>query len=146
VNKMKCDIWPVNPGTYTVPEYGGRVPPELVGGACNVCQALFYPKPKYCPTCLGKIVEKTVGGSGRVHSLTVIRTKPPLGLPQPYSVGYVDLDKTGLRVFGLLDPEQISEMKLGSRVRLSVRELGHDGRGKPRLRPIFTLSAENGAA
>ena len=83
-----------------------------------------------------------MGGRGRVHSLSVIRIKPPLGLPRPYSVGYVDLAKTGLRVFGLLDPEQINQMKIGDRVCLSVRELGHDNQGGPGLRPVFTLMPE----
>lgn len=135
-------IPPVNPGTYTLPEEGGT-PPELLGGFCPLCRASYYPRPKYCPTCLGGIRGKAVGGRGKVHSLTVVRTKPPLGLPQPYCVGYVDLDPSGLRVFGLLDPEQIGKIKIGDRVCLSVRALGHDGRGgDPRLRPVFTLTAE----
>ena len=137
----KKEIPPVNPGTYTLPE-DGETAPKLLGGFCQVCHAFYYPIPKYCPNCVGEIGEKAVGDRGRVHSLTVIRAKPPLGLPQPYSVGYVDLDETGLRVFGLFDPEQINEMKIGDHVCLSVRELGHDGRGAPRLRPVFTLIAE----
>ena len=132
------DIVPVNPGTFTLPEVGGRAP-ELVGGFCSLCRASYYPRPKYCPRCLGDTVEQTVGGLGKIYSLTIIRTKPPLGLPDPYGVGYIDLVETGLRVFGLLNPEQLAEMKIGDCVRLSVRELGHDGRGEPRVRPIFTL-------
>lgn len=137
----KNEILPVNPGTYTLPE-DDEIPPEFLGGFCCVCQASYYPKPKYCPTCTGEVVKKTVGNSGRVHSLTVIRVRPPFGFPQSYSVGYVDLDQTELRVFGLFDPEQINEIKIGDHVCLSVRQLGHDGRGAPRFRPIFTLMTE----
>jgi uncharacterized protein len=137
------DIPPVNPGTFTVPEEQGT-PPQLVGGACKACRAYYYPRPKYCPACLGRTEEKRLGGKGRVHSITVIRTKPPFGLPQPYSVGFVDLDGTGLRIFGLMDPEQIGEIGIGDRVRLCVRELGHDGLGEPRIRPLFTSESEVG--
>jgi uncharacterized protein len=116
-------------------------PPELVGGFCPLCRAYYYPKPKYCPVCLGEITVKPVGRCGTIHSLTIVRTRPPLGLPQPYGVGFIDLAETGLRVFSLLDPDQLQEMRIGDRVCLSVRELGHDGRGEPRVRPVFSLEA-----
>lgn len=134
----KNEALPVNPGTYTLPG-NGQTPPQLLGGFCDVCQAFYYPMPKYCPNCVGKTLKRTVGNRGRVYSLTIIRVKPPFGLPQPYSVGYVDLDQTGLRVFALFDPQQINEIKLGDPVGLTVRQLGHDGCGAPRLRPVFTL-------
>lgn len=143
--EIEADILPVNPGTYTIPEEG-HIPPELVGGFCRVCGVDYFPRPKYCPRCLGEVEEKSLGGTGTVHSLTVIRTKPPFGLPQPYSVGIVDLEGSGLRVFGLLDPQQIGDVRIGDSVRLCVRELGHDGRGEPRLRPLFTLRTEGGGA
>jgi uncharacterized OB-fold protein len=139
------DVPPVNPGTYTVPE-DGKTAPALLGGFCRECQAVYYPRPKYCPVCLGITLQKSLGGVGTVHSLTVIRTKPPFGLPQPYCVGYIDLDKSGLRVFGLFDPGQIDELRIGDRVCLCVRELGHNGRGEPRLRPLFTLKEGCGEA
>lgn len=136
------EIPPVNPGTFTMPE-DGEAAPELVGGFCPACGSAYYPRPKYCPSCLGDTVEKAVGGRGKIHSLTVIRTRPPLGLPQPYGVAYIDLFETGLRIFGLLDPEKLQVMKIGDSVCLSVRELGHDGRGEPRVRPVFILEQEN---
>jgi len=131
----------VNPGTFTIPE-DGREAPELVGGYCPSCRISFYPRPRYCPSCLKEPVKKGVGGCGKIHSLTMIRTRPPLGLPQPYGVAYIDLSQTGLRVFGLLDPDQMHDMRIGDMVCLSVRELGHDGRGEHRLRPVFALERE----
>ncbi len=134
---------PVNPGTFTLPGDGGRGP-ELVGGFCPLCGKSYYPRPKFCPGCLGEVLEKAVGDRGIIHSLTVIRTRPPLGLPQPYGVGYIDLAETGLRVFGLLDPERLMEMRIGDHVRLTVQKLGHNGRGEPRVRPVFALAQEGG--
>ena len=71
----------------------------------------------------------------------MVRTKPPLGLPQPYGVGYVDLEGespgSGLRVFCLFDPDGMDQLKIGSEVTLRVAPMGHDGRGGARLRPFF---------
>lgn len=134
---------PVRTGLFTQegPEGSG---PSLLGGYCPVCGSHHFPRPKFCPRCLGALEERPVGGRGRIHSFTVVRAKPPLGLPQPYSVGYVDLDRTGLRVFCLLDPERIEELRVGARVRLEAGVLGHDGRGGPMLRPYFTPEEPTG--
>lgn len=141
MNEENTDaIQPVNPGTFTVPGDAGT-PPELLGGYCRTCRRPYYPRPRYCPSCLQEVEIHPVGGRGSVHSFTVVRTKPPLGLPQPYCVGYVDLDDTGLRVFGLLDPERLEDLALGASVHLTVRPMGHDGRGEARLRPCFTPDA-----
>jgi uncharacterized protein len=111
--------------------------PQLMGGFCPTCDRRSFPRPAYCPECLEPPQECGLGSEGTLYSFTVVRTRPPLGLPQPYGVGHVDL-KSGPRVFCLLDPDCIDRLRLGGRVRLAVRPLGHDGRGSPRLRPYFT--------
>jgi hypothetical protein len=50
---------------------------------------------------------------------------------------------TGQRVFGLLDTKDIDHLKIDAPVVLSVKSLGHDGKGSPRLRPCFKLQAKN---
>ena len=85
-----------------------------------------------------------LGSRGRIYSFTVVRTKPPLGLPRPYAVGYVDLDGSGLRIFSLLDPAQVERFRIGAPVRLAARPLGEDGHGNPRLRPYFTITDAEG--
>ena len=88
--------------------------------------------------------EVDLGSEGTLYSFTVIRTKPPLGLPQPYSVGFVDLKKgKDLRIFCLLDPMAIDRLRIGLPMRLAVAPLGHDGRGSPLLRPYFTIKDDN---
>ncbi len=145
MEEEKTSIIPaVNPGTFSVPEDGAF--PELLGGYCPACGTYHYPRPRSCPSCLGAIKSRPVGSRGRIYSFTVVRTKPPLGLPEPYSVGLMDLDETGLRVFGLLEPERIEDLSLGARVRLTVRALGHDGQGETRLRPCFVLDDTKGGA
>lgn len=143
---MNCepihDIPPMATGVFTLPPYVQN-PPQLLGGFCPACHRYYFPRPKYCPCCLGSVEEISIGSEGSIYSFTVVRTKPPLGLPQPYSVGYVDMAENGLRIFCLLDPSVINQLRLGSLVMLAVGSLGHNGRGEPRLRPYFTLRTGN---
>jgi len=131
------NILPVAPGIFTLPPYD-QIQPKLLGGFCPACNRYYFPRPRYCRSCLGQTEETPLSSKGVIYSFTVIRRKPPLGLPEPYSVGYVDLEESGLRVFSLLDPESIDQLRIGLKVRLVVEPLGHDGHGSPRLRPYFT--------
>ncbi|MBE9486352.1 MAG: OB-fold domain-containing protein [Chloroflexi bacterium] len=131
------DIPPVAPGIFTLPPYD-EASPTLLGGYCPDCDRRYFPRPKHCPGCLGPIQETTVGSAGTIYSYTIVRIKPPLGFPSPYSVVYVDLAESGLRVFGLFDPEAIDQLRIGLEVNLAVEPLGHNGQGEPRLRPYFT--------
>ncbi len=128
---------PVAPGIFTLPPYD-ETPPELIGGYCRKCNERFFPCPTYCKSCLGSVDKVGVGRDGRIYSYTVVRIKPPLGLPSPYSVGYIDLDESGLRIFCLLDSAEINRLRIGMAVELAVDVIGHDGHGVPRLRPYFT--------
>jgi uncharacterized protein len=118
----------------------------LLGGYCARCRRYYFPRPRYCPGCLDEPETREVGNRGRIHSFTTVRTKAPLGLPEPYAVGYVDLDREmggpGLRVFSLFDPGSTDTLRIGAMVTLRVAPLGHNGRGEPCLRPFFKLVSE----
>jgi uncharacterized OB-fold protein len=136
MSKEKTDIPPVATGIFTLPPYD-KSPPRLRGGFCSKCNKYYFPRPGYCRFCLEPIEEKDLGSRGVIYSYTVIRTKAPLGLPTPYSVGYIDLSGSSLRIFCLLDPAAIEQLQVGLKVRLAVGPLGHDGHGAPCLRPYF---------
>lgn len=138
INKEKIsEIAPVMPGIFTLPPYDDE-PPALLGGFCPVCNAYYFPRPKYCRACLGPVKETRVGSEGTIYSFTVVRKKAPLGLPQPYGVGYVNLKETGLSIFCLFDPAALEKLRIGLPVRLAVSPLGLDINGSPCLRPYFT--------
>ncbi len=118
---------------------GTDTSPSLLGGFCPGCKKYYYPEPTYCPACLGALQNRPVGNSGTIYSFTRVRTPSGIGLPTPYGIGYVDLEKSGLRVLGLFDPESIDRLEIGAGVRLSVKELGMDSHGQPQLRPCFTV-------
>lgn len=126
----------VAPGIFSLPA-GDGFPPQLLGGLCPACQRHFFPRPRYCPVCLGPLEEVSLGATGTIYSFTVVRIKPPLGLPRPYSIGYVDLDDAALRIFCLLDPNSINQLQVGLPVELAVGPIGHDVRGAVCLRPFF---------
>jgi uncharacterized OB-fold protein len=115
---------------------GANDEPVLLAGICQKCNNRFFPKPKICPNCLADVNLVKLGSCGTVYSFTIVRIKPPMGLPQPYAVGYIDI--AGLRIFSLLDPGRVDELKIGQQVVLAVKQLGVDAGGKPCLRPYFT--------
>jgi uncharacterized OB-fold protein len=127
---------PITEGIFS-PASHDNPSPRLIGGYCPNCDRCFFPRPQYCPVCLGDPEEIALESTGIIYSFTVVRTKPPFGLPRPYSIGYVDLDATGLRVFCLLDPNSIDQFRVGLPVELAVGAIGHDARGASCLRPYF---------
>lgn len=117
---------------------------ELIGAYCDNCEKYFFPIREHCSDCLGNTVQAKLGSRGVVYSFTIVRTKPPFGLPQPYGVAYIDLDTIQLRVFGLLDPQQLGKVYIGASVRLSVGPMGVNNADQPCLRPFFRLLSDPG--
>lgn len=115
------------------PTYG------LVGGYCPSCARHSFPLTERCCACRGELARTIIGHQGTVYSYTVVRTKAPFGLPEPYAVGYVDLAETSLRVFSLLDPEDIDGLAVGAPVQLVVKTIGVDAAGRTCLRPMFSV-------
>ena len=139
---MDPGIKPIAEGIFSMPS-PAQPSPRLIGGFCATCDRKYFPRSGYCPTCLGEVEEISLDSKGTLYCFTVVRTKPPFGLPQPYGIGYVDLTESGLRIFCLLDPASIDQLRIGLRVKLAVGPLGHDGHGAPRLRPYFTADTED---
>ena len=112
--------------------------PSLLGGYCPVCERKYFPAPAVCPRCLMPVRSTPLSREGIIYSYTVVRTKPPFGLPQPYALGYVDLADDNLRVIGLLDPDNIEGLSVGKKVTVSIGPIGVDRYGQPCLRYYFT--------
>jgi len=113
---------------------------ELIGAYCDHCHKYFFPIREHCSNCLGDTNETTLGSRGEIYSFTVIRTKPPFGLPQPYGVAYIDLVDFPLRVFSLLDPQQLEDVDIGAQVQLCVGPMGVNNTNQACQRPFFRLS------
>jgi len=122
----------------------GENGPVLTGGHCPHCRRDFFPRPRHCPQCLQPPEERPLSGDGVIYSYTVVRTRAPFGLPQPYAVGFIDLSQSGLRIFGLLNQSDIGRLAIGKAVRLRLGPLGVDGKGGPCRRPYFSLAEREG--
>ncbi len=112
--------------------------PRLIGGHCPGCKRKFFPKPIVCPYCLGPVGATPLSREGVIYSFSIVRIKPPFGLPQPYPVGLVDLVEDGLRIITLLDPLKTEGLAIGKNVHLMVEPLGVDAGGQTCLRYYFT--------
>lgn len=111
---------------------------HLQGGYCPSCEKYHFPQQDKCRECLGNVTTADLGKRGVVHSVTTIRTRPPLGLPRPYSVAYVDLEDVPLRVFSLMDPAEAGQYQIGQAVALNVAPLGLNNDKQTCLRPYFS--------
>jgi len=112
--------------------------PRLLGAMCPTCRQKFFPRRVVCPYCLDELEDIKLSSVGKIYTFSVLRTKAPYGLPQPYAGGYVDLEDDGLRIYTLFDPEKISDLDFGKRVTLRVGPLGVNNDGEPCLRYYFT--------
>ncbi len=111
---------------------------HLQGGYCPACNQYHFPIRQICPQCLGKTQVADLGKRGEIYSVTTVRTRPPLGLPRPYSVAYVDLEDVPLRVFSLLGPAEAGQYQIGQVVELKVAPLGLNNDKQVCLRPYFS--------
>ena len=112
----------------------------LVGSRCAHCERHFFPMQQRCPACHSDLQRCVFGEFGSIYSYTVVRTKAPFSLPEPYALGYVDLADVKLRVFALLDPAAVGQLAVGAPVVLMALPLGADAAGTPCMRPVFCLS------
>lgn len=128
----------MSPGIFSLPTEN-ETSPKLLGGYCHECRQYFFPKPKFCRECLSEVAQVSLDSGGTLHSFTVVRTKAPFGLPEPYAVGYVDLDDYDLRIFALLDPLQVEGLAIGRSLKLMVGQIGQNIDGQDCLRPYFTM-------
>lgn len=112
--------------------------PRLLGRYCKACDRKFFPPPAVCPYCLQPISISPLSSEGTLYAYTVVRTRPPFGLPQPYAIGYVDLETDNLRIFTLLDGERIQDLRIGLPLTLRIEGMGLHRDGTPCLRYYFT--------
>lgn len=132
-----AEIPPVAPNIYELDKRGR---PELLGGHCPACGAVYFPTPERCCHCQGAIEIVSLGSEGTIYSYTTVRTRPPYGLPLPYSVAMIDLKLAPLRIFCLLDPGPVEKYSIGQPVTLVISQIGVDPSGQPCIRPNFTPS------
>lgn len=110
---------------------------RLLGSRCGDGRMLF-PRTAPCPDDGLPSDPIELPTRATLYCFTVVRMKPPFGLPAPYAVGYVDLVGVDLRLFMLLDPAATERLRIGMTLTLSSAPLGVGLDGAPCVRPYFT--------
>ncbi|WP_281290149.1 Zn-ribbon domain-containing OB-fold protein [Rhodoligotrophos appendicifer] len=110
-------------GDAFVPDAEGG--PVLIGGECEECGNLTYPRAAVCPVCMSEELQPVeMSREGILYSFTMVHVGPS-HWKKPFALGYVDLPN-GVRVFSHLRGDTI---RIGCRMTLSTGELGHNPDG-----------------
>ena len=111
--------------------------PRLLGSRCAACGTHYFPRVARCtaPSCRSTNVSGVeLGPRGTLFSYTVQHYAPPPpfryeGTFAPYAVGLVELEE-GLRVVGMMKLDDLTAMRLGMPVELTVDRMGIDEQGR----------------
>jgi len=117
----------------TAPRYWRENPSRynMFGFKCNVCGKCYFPPRALCPVChrrsVGKIEPIKLKGEGAIFSFSeVYEGLEELSLMKPYVIAMVELDE-GVKVTGQVIDCEPCDLKIGTRVRSSLRKLSEEG-------------------
>ncbi|MBC7107178.1 MAG: Zn-ribbon domain-containing OB-fold protein [Methanomassiliicoccales archaeon] len=113
-------FWRENPSRY-----------NMTAVRCGVCKRILFPPRSICPACrrksVGKLEEMKLRGEGEIYSFSIVHEAPSqLDKMKPYVIAIVQMDE-GVRVTGQIIDCEPSDVKIGMRVRSTLRKLGEDG-------------------
>jgi len=132
---------PVQKGLFDYPPADGEGP-ALFANQCRNCGKTFFPKRAFCPRCFeeGNLEDVTLDHRGIIYAATVIRIPSPVGIRAPYACGYVDIPKSGIRVFALFTGGGPSSFAPGQEVELVLEPIRMDQLGQTiighKFRPV----------
>lgn len=110
--------------------------PRLVGGRCQKCDAISFPRAAVCTNCLSEDIESIeLAHEGTLYSYSIVH-QAPKGWTVPYALGYVDLPGN-VRVLAHLD-SPADKISINMPMRLSVGVVGADPSSVPLLSYTFT--------
>ena len=102
----------------------------LIGGKCQVCGAIAFPKRAVCHKCRKDTVEEVpLGRRGKLASFTVAWAAPE-GIKPPMVLGYVDMPE-GVRLLSMITncEPKIDALELGQEMDLVFEEIRRDDEG-----------------
>ncbi len=112
--------WRENPSRY-----------NLVASKCGVCGRVFLPPRAVCSNChrksIGKMQPIQLKGEGEVFSFTTVYDAPSqFEMLKPYTMAMVKMDEGTMLTSQLIDADP-KEIKIGMRVKATLRKVGEDG-------------------
>jgi len=117
----------------TAPRYWRENPSRynLLGFKCNSCGKSYFPPRAICPVChrksIGKMVPVKMKGEGVVFAFSEVHEGlEELSMQRPYIVAMIELDE-GVKVTGQVIDCDACDLKIGTRVRMTMRKLSEEG-------------------
>lgn len=105
MNTVDPVLRPVTDDPDTAAFFAAAAEGRLVVQACEDCGLVLHLPTGFCPQCRSRVTTwREVGGTGTLHSWTVVEHQVHPAMPVPYTSVLVDLDELpGVRFLGRLD-------------------------------------------
>ena len=91
----------------------------LIGNRCRRCGVTFFPGREFCSAChqRGGLEEVRLETEGTLYTFTVVYRAAP-DFKTPYTVGYIDLEKNGVRIFAPISGCRPEDLEIGMKMEL----------------------------
>jgi len=102
---------PFRPGLFLLNPDGTGY---LTGNRCRRCGITFFPRREFCIACYESrgLEDLRLKSRGILHTFTTVYRGAP-GYETPYTVGYIDLRKSGVRIFAPITGCRPEELRIG---------------------------------
>ncbi len=106
---------------------------NLMATRCGSCGKVTFPPRHVCPIChrrsMGKMEKFRLSGKGEVYSFSLVHDAPAaFELQKPYIVAMIKMDE-GVMMTAQLSDCEYAEVKIGMRVKATLRKIGEEGAG-----------------
>ncbi|MFC1798293.1 Zn-ribbon domain-containing OB-fold protein [Thermodesulfobacteriota bacterium] len=114
-------ISPFRQGLFTVNPDGSGY---LTGNRCRHCNITFFPGRPLCIECYqsNRLENIKLDTKGTLYTFTIVYRSTP-DFKTPYMVGYIDLEKNGVRIFAPITGCSPEDLKIGMPVELVFGKL-----------------------
>jgi uncharacterized OB-fold protein len=105
---------------------------NMIGVKCANCGKAYFPQRTMCPDCgrksIGRMGEFKFSGAGKIYSITVVHeAHEQYDMQKPYIIALIELDE-GAKILGQIIDAEPDDVKIGDRVRSTLRKLGEEGK------------------
>ena len=109
-------LLPFRPGLFKLNPDGSGY---LTANRCQRCGITFFPKREFCIACFEsrRLEEIRLDTRGILHTFTTVYRGAP-DYQTPYMVGYIDLERSGVRIFAPIIGCRPEELKIGMKMEL----------------------------
>lgn len=112
---------PFRQGLFTVNPDGSGC---LIGNRCMRCGLTFFPGREFCIECYQRdhLESVELDTKGVLHTFTVVYRATP-DFETPFMVGYIDLKKSGVRIFAPISDCREEDLSIGMPMELVFAKL-----------------------